>query len=388
MTTATEQQFATFDFGLSEEQEARAARLHQESIVCDMLFQGPCGYRSFGPDIEAELEAEFRRHNNHALCMGSSWLKNIEYALRGDCPDFELCWRDSGLTAANRQAPVSFDDLRARTWGLTIAQFDTFPWLVKALTADDIRRAKSEGKVAGYLSNQFLGEMGSSIELLDSLHMMGMRMIQLTYNSMNLVGAGCTERTDAGISHFGVQVIERMNQLGIIVDTGHCGRQTTLDACALSAVPIVASHTSAAAVYKVDRAKSDEELREIAGTGGVIGVYTVPFFLAPGEGVTIEAMLDHIDYIASLVGWEHVGIGTDWPLSGSKESLRHFQIAAMDTGFREEHNLDCLTNLIGFDDYRDFPNITRGLVKRGYTDDQISGILGENFLRVFEHVCG
>jgi membrane dipeptidase len=385
---ASEQVFGAYAYGLSEEEEERAARLHRDSIVCDMLFQGPCGYRSFGPDIETELETEFKQHNNHALYMGSSWLKNIEYALRGDCPDFELCWRGSGLTAANRQAPMSFTTLSARTWGLTIAQFDTFPWLVKALTAADIRRAKCENKVAGYLSNQFLGEMGSSIELLDAVHAIGMRMIQLTYNSMNLVGAGCTERTDAGISHFGARVIGRMNQLGIIVDTGHCGRQTTLDACALSAVPIVASHTSAAAVYKVDRAKSDEELRAIAGTGGVIGVYAVPFFLAPGEGVTIEAMLDHIDYMVTLVGWVHVGIGTDWPLSGSKEALRHFQIAAMGTGFREEHNLDCTTNLVGFDDYRDFPNITRGLVKRGYTDDQIRGILGENFVRVFEQVCG
>jgi membrane dipeptidase len=269
-----------------------------------------------------------------------------------------------------------------------MAQFDRFPWLIKALSAGDIRRAKREGKRAGYISNQNLGDLGGNIDLLEPLHTAGMRMIQLTYNQMNGIGAGCTERTDAGVSHLGVRAIERMNALGIIVDTGHCGRQTTLDACALSEKPVVASHTSAAAVYPVDRAKSDEELRALAASGGVIGVYAVPFFLAPGEGATVEAMLDHIDYIANLAGWKHVGVGTDWPLAASRAAVRHLDIGAAEVGFRTEHNLDSATNLIGFDDYRDFPNITRGLVKRGYDDEQIKGILGENFVRVFEEACG
>jgi membrane dipeptidase len=388
MATVVEEQFGIYDFGLTAEQEQRAGRLHTESIVCDMLFQGPCGYRSFTPDIEEGLRQEFASHGNHQQYAVSAWLRNIQSALRGECPDFELCWRTSGITAANRQAPVTFTDRSALSWGLTTEQFDRFPWLIKALGAEDIRRAKREGKQAGYLSSQFLGEIGTHIEILESLRGMGQRMLQLTYNSMNAIGAGCTELTDAGVSHFGVRVIEKMNELGMIVDTGHCGHQTTLDACAISSKPVVASHTSAASVYKVDRAKSDEELRALAGTGGVIGIYAVPFFLAPGGDVTIEAMLDHIDYVANLVGWQHVGIGTDWPLSASKEALRHFQIGAAETGFREEHNLDCERNLIGFDDYRDFPNITRGLVKRGYDDDRIRGILGGNFLRVFEQVSG
>jgi membrane dipeptidase len=308
--------------------------------------------------------------------------------LRGECSDFKECWDGSGLTGANRQAPVTFTEKTARSWGLTTAQFDTFPWLIKALTAEDIRRAKREGKHAGYVTNQNAGEIGSNLELLDALYNMGMRMIQLTYNQLNGIGAGCTERTDAGVSHFGVKMIQRMNELGIIVDTGHCGRQTTLDACDISKKPVVASHTSAAGVYNVDRGKSDEELRAIAGTGGVIGVYAVPFFLAPGEGVTVEAMLDHIDYIATLVGWQHVAIGTDWPLSGSKEAVRRLDTGGLEVGFRPEHNLDSATNLIGFDDYRDFPNFTRGLVKRGYDDEQIRGIIGGNFVRVFEQICG
>jgi membrane dipeptidase len=114
----------------------------------------------------------------------------------------------------------------------------------------------------------------------------------------------------------------------------------------------------------------------------------VPFFLAAGAGVTVEAMLDHIDYVAARVGWRHVAIGTDWPMAGTKWSLGFFDEWVQSLGFRAEHGVDARTNLIGFDDYRDFPNLTRGLVERDYTDEQIAGILGENFLRVFEAVCG
>jgi membrane dipeptidase len=214
-------------------------------------------------------------------------------------------------------------------------------------------------------------------------------MIQLTYNYMTPIGAGCTERTDAGLSNFGAKVVARMNTLGMIVDVAHCSRQVTMDACALSATPVIASHTFAQEVYAHDRGKSDEELKAISGTGGVIGVVTVPFFLGPGEGVNMEAMMDHIDHIVNLVGWEHVGIGTDWPIPMPKSLLRDvYSLLVSEVGFREEHKIDTTTNLIGFDDYRDFPNITRGLVKRGYGDEQIKGILGANFLRVFEEVCG
>jgi membrane dipeptidase len=388
MTTIAPESFGTFDFGLTDEQEERAARLHRESIICDMLYQGPCGYRAFTPEMEAELAADFETHHNDLKYVYAAMAMPFRRALAGDFPDFQAHWEASGITAGNRQVASGFNDQTVLGWAAHTASFDRFPWLVRAVCAADIRRAKAEGKVAGYISSQNTTEMGLNLGLIDALHMLGLRMLQLTYNSMNFVGAGCTERTDAGVSLFGQQLIARMNELGVIVDTGHCGRQTTLDACALSGRPVVASHTSAAGVYAVDRAKSDDELRAIAASGGVVGIVAVPFFLAPGEGVTIEAMLDQIDYVVTLVGWEHVGIGTDWPLQASKEAVRRLDTGGAEIGFRPEHNLDSATNLIGFDDYRDFPNITRGLVKRGYTDEQIQGILGENFLRVFEQVCG
>jgi membrane dipeptidase len=172
-----------------------------------------------------------------------------------------------------------------------------------------------------------------------------------------------------------------------VVDTSRCGPKTTLDACAATQRPLVASHTSAGALYEIDRAKSDEEIRAIANTGGLVGVYAVPFFLSPQEEPAIESMLDHIDYIAQLVGWQHVGVGTDWPLQMSQWALRNVANPWMQAfGFTPEHRIDCTRHLKGFTDYRDFPNITRGLVARGYSDDEARGILGENFLRVLGEV--
>ena len=137
-----------------------------------------------------------------------------------------------------------------------------------------------------------------------------------------------------------------------------------------------------------DRAKSDEELQRIAETGGYIGVYAVGMFLTDERDATVEHMLDHIDYIANLVGWQHVGIGSDWPMQTPMWGLEMLGRYATEIGYREEHGVTAPKNLIGFDDYRDMPNITRGLMARGHSDDAIRGILGENFLRVFEQVCG
>jgi membrane dipeptidase len=137
------------------------------------------------------------------------------------------------------------------------------------------------------------------------------------------------------------------------------------------------------------RGKGNEALRAVADTGGVIGVVAVPFFLTAELHPSIEHMLDHIDYIAHLVGWRHVAIGTDWPMQAPDEVLKvALGAEAKSIGFRDVDHIDVTRRLVGFDDCRDLPNISRGLVKRGYSDHQIQGILGENALRVFTDVCG
>ncbi len=380
--------FGAYDFGLSEEQEARARRLHAESIIIDTLFQGPCGARSFTPEIVEGLQREYEGHRDPRRGLMSAVKLPVRLAVRGQFPDFESCWRASGITAGNRQTGGMSLEEAFEGFALNQAQFDRLPWLIKATSAADFRRAKAEGKHAGFVSTQNTVDIGLHLDRLDQYYDLGMRMIQLTYNSVNFVGGGCTDRVDCGVTDYGVKFIRRMNELGIIVDTGHCGRRTTLDACALSDVPVVASHTSAAGVHPHDRAKSDEELRAIAATGGYIGVYCVGMFLTAEPDATIEHFLDHVDYIARLVGPRHVGVGSDWPMQAPEWGVERLAEWSKEIGFREEHGVTRPRNLIGFDDYRDFPNITRGLVARGYSDEEIGGILGGNFLRAFEQVCG
>ena len=215
-------------------------------------------------------------------------------------------------------------------------------------------------------------------------------MLQLTYNSKSTIGSGCTEPTDEGLSSFGASVVERLNKLGVIVDTAHCGRRTTLDACERSERPVIASHTSARAVFDHDRGKSDDELRALAETGGVIGIYAVPFFISSDPKTAgVDTWLDHVDHVAELVGPQHVAIGTDWPMQLPEWALTDiFLPLSAEIGFRPEHGVDPLMTLGGFSHYLEFANLARGLVDRGYVDREIKGILGENFLRVFESVCG
>ena len=383
-------EFGTYDFGLTDDDERRARQLHDRSIIVDMLHQGPCGHRAFA-DHEEELRRQYAEHGDRSRLYSDAGRLLLDLELRGESKALETTLGEAGITSITREVDF-FGSTPAEVLG-TFArvqqQFDTFPWLRTALRAEDFARAKSDGAHVGVLNTQYPDRIVNDVTVVDALHGLGLRQFQLTYNVMNEIAAGCTERTDAGVSMLGVRWIQRMNELGIIVDTGHCGHRTTLDACEISTKPVIASHTAAQGVFHHDRGKSDEELRALADTGGVIGIVAVPFFLSADAAPTVEVLLDHLDHVIDLVGWQHVGIGADWPMQYPKfvldEVLPSF---TADMGFRPEHQIRPSLNLIGFDDSRDFLNITRGLVSRGHGDDAIVGILGGNYIRVFDEVVG
>src|SRR2546430_3915172 len=145
-----------------------------------------------------------------------------------------------------------------------------------ATCAEDIRAAKADGRLAIVLNVQDASILGRDLSVLDLLHGFGVRQVQLTYNTRNLIGDGCTERTNAGLSDFGAAVVRRLNELGILIDLSHCGRQTTLDAAAVSTRPVACTHTAARALRDIPRNKRDDELRAVAATGGGGGGGAVP----------------------------------------------------------------------------------------------------------------
>jgi membrane dipeptidase len=376
-----------YDFGLSPDEEARARRLHQASMVVDMLFQYPGGAAIYDElPSEALVRALSGKSTLWQWYLATQHLP-FELAIRGESQLVRDWWRLSGISGASMGVSVTGRDDEARD-EIGLDWIEKLPWLRMVSNVAGFRKAKVDGVLAVYGNCQPTYGLPPQLDAIDRAYGRGLRVLMLTYNRMDFVGTGCTERVNAGLSNYGLQVIERCNSRGIVIDTSHCGKQTTLDACRFSKAPVLANHTSASAVYAHVRGKSDEELDAIAATGGIVGVVAVPFFLASGRP-TIEAMLDHIDYIARRIGWQHVGIGTDWPLQAPHDLLQATVGPLLtEIGFRPQDHVDVTQTLIGFEDSRDFPNITRGLVKRGYPDGQIRAILGENFLRVFAQVCG
>ena len=380
-------QLRLYDYGLSHDQEKRAKRLHEDSIIINMLALGLVGPEAFTEDMDKQIKDDYEFFRDFwGRTMGLCMSMVVKMAVEGKFPALKEHWDISGVTANSAELRP-----QANIWGdvaLWTYAFDHLDWLIKVRTTDDIRRAKAEGKHAALLHIQCTDWLnGGDLGLIDTLADLGFKAIQLTYNTMNLIGAGCTERTDSGISNFGAMALQHMNQRGILIDTGHCGHQTTLDACALSKQPVIASHTLAKGVYGHDRAKGDDALLALAKTGGVIGVAITPFLITDAETVTMEHYFNHLDYVVKLVGWEHVGIGTDWPFQLPDWAMKLMsQYAVQSMGFRPEHRYGDVTTTHGYVDCRDFINITRGLVARGYTDEQIKAILGGNWLRVMDAV--
>ena len=265
------------------------------------------------------------------------------------------------------------------------ARIDAVPWLRKATSPAAAREIVADGDVGVVFTTQNLGlAIEGDVDAVETLYNAGIRIGQLTYNSQNLIGHGCTERVDAGLSHHGVAVVERMNELGMIVDLSHCGRETTLDAVSVSDRPVAYTHTFCDALSDHDRGKSDEELERLRENDGYVGVLAVPFFLDPGNAdADFETFFDHIDRMVDRVGIDRVGIGTDWgswtselPEPLHEGIMEAFQAA----GFREEHGLSIGIGYGPMDRYEDWPAIPDGLRDRGYDADERRRLLGENVL--------
>ncbi len=377
-----------FDFGLSDAQEQHARQLHEDSISIDLVSMGPGGAGVYERLPQDEIEARLPESLNPAVRFGRAMSLPFELSAEGASDALqEFC---AGHTAASYLVS-GVSSATMQTAEAMTGWSEQIPWMNIARTADDFRVAHADGTYVTYGNVQPTTDgLPRDFGLYPAAFDGGVRAIMLTYNNQDYVGTGCTERHDGGLSNFGKKLLNHLNNCNFLVDTSHCGKQTTLDACLFSDRPVMANHTAAEGVFNHDRAKSDEELEAIAATGGIVGVYALPFFLAPpNEDPTFEVILDNIDYIVKLIGWEHVAIGTDWPFMMTHhlaEATAGTQIEAI--GFRPEHNISVSRTTEGYEDARDFINYTRGLISRGYTDEQIKGILGENFLGLFEQVCG
>ena len=249
----------------------------------------------------------------------------------------------------------------------------------------DFARVKTSGKIGVLLGLQNAQHF-RRLDDVNAFRNLGQRVAQLTYNSRNLIGNGATERRDEGLSDFGVAIIERMNQVGMAVDVSHCGDRTTLDAFDVSKQPVLITHSNCRALVPGHpRNKSDEAIRAMQKSDGVMGITAVRMFVRDREPTTVEHVLDHFDHVAKLIGPEHLGVGSDIDLDGyddmPAEANRRLRAGYKGSyGFRDKIDVE------GLDHPQRMFDLAEGLIRRKYTDAQIEGILGGNFRRVLSQI--
>lgn len=257
---------------------------------------------------------------------------------------------------------------------------------------DDIRRAKAEGKVGVIVGSQDPAMIEDDTDYIEPLYRTGVRVLQITYNERSLLGDGCQERVQGGLTDFGIAAIREMNRVGMIVDVAHAGEATALEATQVSQAPVIISHSACRALRDNPRSAGDALIRAMARTGGVIGICLLPFLLTEDgrTEATLEDLLRHVDHVADLVGVDHVGFGSDLteeidPAEMMTETGELGQMVnrpykpsvypPLPWIFPEECN-----------SLAKWGNLTLGLLARGYTEEDASKIMGGNWLRVYSQV--
>lgn len=370
--------------------EGEVARLHRESIVIDTM--GPPGPSVHTPAMLALLDELAAKEVPSALAIDAMELAADEEVLAGTLEGFWEGWERSGVTVSSTtigafgDRPFTYSNA-VRDLARWTRKFDSLERFVKVTRAADIERAHAEGKTGIIINFQNTTHFGDDLGKLEEFYDLGVRIIQLTYNARNLVGDGCTERNPGGLSNFGISVVKRMNDLGILVDVAHCSRPTQLDAVEASERPIAITHGFAKAINDHDRGAPDDVI-EAVGERGYVGIVCVPFFLTTDSVARLEHFVRHVDHVAGLIGVDHVGIGTDWapPVPKQLQAMLTAEVARI--GFRPEHRVDWAATIEELPDYSDWPSITGALLERGFTGDEVRGIIGGNFLRIFAEVVG
>jgi len=250
-----------------------------------------------------------------------------------------------------------------------------------ARSVTEIRAAKAVGETAIVVHFQGSDPIEDELDFLNIFHACGLRVMQLTYNARNRIGDGCFEPTDVGLSKFGRSAIRRLEKLGIAVDLSHAGNRTALEALDAASRPVVVTHANARTLVDTPRNATDEVIRAVAASGGVIGVCAVPFFLARGKPATLDMLIDHASYIADLVGVEHVGLGFDF----ADEDEDDFVYYGYDERYIPHPPWIWPDGLASHAEAR---NVAPALRARGFSERDTAGILSENFLRVFAAIWG
>jgi membrane dipeptidase len=272
-----------------------------------------------------------------------------------------------------------------------IARPDVFSLVLKGA---DLQRAQRERKLGIIYGFQETSPIGEDLDRIELFHKRGVRVIQLTHNRRNLVGDGCMEPGNAGLSNLGHKMIEALEQHKVVVDLAHAGRRTTTEAIAAAKKPLLIGHTGCAALSDLPRCVTDESLRAMADKGGVAGIIFWPYLRVDTQPMA-EDVIAHIEHAVNVAGEDHVGLGTDAGVSAIDRTPefeaenREWVADAVEQGiFQRGRPADLYTFIPDLNTPDRFDRLAAMLKRRGHSDARIGKILGGNFARVMTEVWG
>ena len=252
---------------------------------------------------------------------------------------------------------------------------------------DDIFKASDNGQVGIIIGFQNASPIENNLDYLYTFDELNVKIIQFTYHERNLLGNGCYERVDEGITNFGIDAIKIMNEVGILIDLSHVGIVTTMETIDYSEKPIAITHANPKSYHNVPRNKTDEALKLMASKGGIVGVTAIAPFLKKGNASTVEDYVEAISYTVDLVGIDHVGVGTDFTQDQPEEFWRYIG-SQQGTKFPSTFtDVTTPSNYpINFETPDKFPVLIDTMENKGFSSEEIAKILGLNSIRVFQEV--
>lgn len=337
---------------------------------------------SRGPDFTAQWEIS----EDAALLLGDAYVCDMTLPWLADAENKETAlprFRASGFDFVSLSIGVDGVGLGRTLHHLADvkAQILAEPEMyVFVHSVRDIREAKKRGKLALGFHFQGTEMLERDTKLVQLFYDLGIRHMILAYNHKNRAADGCHERTDSGLSHYGVKLVQELNRVGMLLDLSHTGHVSSMEAIEVSEAPVIFSHSNPYAMRPHPRNIRDDQIRACARTGGLIGIVGFGHFMKDND-ISAESFVRNIDYVAELVGPEHVGIGLDF-VYYPEQFYRQVVVAP------ERWPQEYLQNLDGFRYFppEELPRVTEILMRQGYSESEIRGILGENFLRVADQV--
>lgn len=271
--------------------------------------------------------------------------------------------------------------------------FESYPELIfHGRTGEDVRRAKREGRTAIFFGFQNPSPIEDDIGLVEIWHALGARFMQLTYNNQSLLATGCYEAEDPGVTRMGRQVIKEMNRVGLVVDMSHSAERSTLEAIEISERPIAITHANPAFWHPALRNKSDDVLRALGQSGGMLGFSMYPHHLKDKGDCTLQSFCEMIARTADLMGAEHIGIGSDLCQDQPDSVVEWMRVGRwskeIDYGEGSASNAGFPKMPVWFEDNRHFGNIAAGLKDIGMSDQEVAGVMGENWLQFYDDNFG